>query len=69
MGAAMLPAPEGQWALPPEELAKLPGYGTDVAKNQAEARKIMDGLGYGPGKPLKVKVSVAQHRRSIAIPR
>ncbi len=62
-GAAMLPAPEGQWALPPEELAKLPGYGADVRKNQDEARKIMAGLGYGPGKPLKVKVSV----RNIAI--
>ena len=62
MGGAMLPAPEGQWAMPPAELAKLPGYGGDVAKNQAEARKIMAGLGYGPGKPLKVKVSVAQHR-------
>jgi peptide/nickel transport system substrate-binding protein len=63
MGAAMLPAPEGQWALPPDELAKLPGYGGDVQKNQEEARKIMAGLGYGPSKPLKVKVSV----RNIAI--
>jgi len=62
-GGAMLPGPEGQWALPPEELAKLPGYGADVEKNQAEARKIMASLGYGPGKPLKVKVSV----RNIAI--
>ena len=55
--------------MPPEVLAKLPGYGADVDKNQAEARKIMAGLGYGPGKPLKVKVSDAQHRRSIATPR
>jgi peptide/nickel transport system substrate-binding protein len=62
-GAAMLPGPEGQWALPPEELAKLPGYGSDVQKNQEEARKIMAELGYGSGKPLKVKVSV----RNIAI--
>jgi ABC-type transport system substrate-binding protein len=62
-GAAMLPGPEGQWALPPEELAKLPGYGNDVQKNQEEARKIMTEFGYGPSKPLKVKVSV----RNIAI--
>jgi peptide/nickel transport system substrate-binding protein len=62
-GAAMLPGPEGQWALPPEELAKLPGYGDDVQKNQEEARKIMTEFGYGPSKPLKVKVSV----RNIAI--
>ncbi len=62
-GGAMLPGPEGRWSLPPEELAKLPGYGADVAQNQEEARKIMASLGYGPGKPLKVKVSV----RNIAI--
>jgi len=63
VGAAMLPAPEGQWAMPPEELARLPGYATDVEKNQAEARRIMAGLGYGPSNPLKVKVSV----RNIAV--
>jgi ABC-type transport system substrate-binding protein len=63
IGAAMLPAPEGQWAMPPEELARLPGYGADLAANQAEAQTIMAGLGYGPAKPLKVKVSV----RNIAI--
>jgi peptide/nickel transport system substrate-binding protein len=63
MGGAMLPAPEGLWAMPPEELAKLTGYGADTEKNQAEARKIMEGLGYGPGKTLKVKVST----RNIAI--
>jgi peptide/nickel transport system substrate-binding protein len=62
-GAAMLPGPEGQWALPADELAKLPGYGSDVQKNQEAARKIMAELGYGPGKTLKVKVSV----RNIAI--
>jgi peptide/nickel transport system substrate-binding protein len=62
-GGAMLPGPEGQWALPPEQLAKLPGYGDDVQKNQEEARKIMTELGYGSSKPLKVKVSV----RNIAI--
>jgi ABC-type transport system substrate-binding protein len=63
MGGAMLPAPEGQWALPPEELSKLPGYGADVQRNQDEARRIMAGLGYSAAKPLKVKVSV----RNIAI--
>jgi peptide/nickel transport system substrate-binding protein len=57
VGGAMLPAPEGQWALPPEELAKLPGYGSDLAANVAEAQKIMASLGYGPDRPLKVKVS------------
>src|SRR5262249_4144217 len=38
-------------------LDKLPGYGPDVAGNRAEAREIMRKLGYGPDKPLKIKVS------------
>jgi ABC-type transport system substrate-binding protein len=63
MGGAMLPAPEGLWAMPPDDLAQLPGYGADVANNRADAQKIMTGLGYGPSNPLKVKVSV----RNIAI--
>jgi peptide/nickel transport system substrate-binding protein len=63
IGGAMLPAPEGLWAMPPEELAKMLGYGPDTEKNQAEARRIMEQLGYGPGKMLKVKVST----RNISI--
>ena len=35
----------------------LPGYDPDVAKNRAEAREIMEKLGYGPDKRLEVKVS------------
>jgi peptide/nickel transport system substrate-binding protein len=57
IGAVMLPGPEGAWGMPPEELEKLPGYSRDVAKSQAEARKIMEGLGYTAEKPLKVKVA------------
>jgi ABC-type transport system substrate-binding protein len=57
IGGAMMPAPEGRWAMPSEELAKLPGYGPDLAANVAEAQRIMKSLGYGPEKPLKVKVS------------
>ena len=56
IGGVMLAGPEGTWGMPPEIVAALPGYGTDVAKSRAEARKIMEGLGYGPGNPLKVKV-------------
>jgi ABC-type transport system substrate-binding protein len=62
-GGAMLPAPEGEWGMPKEVLAKLAGYGGTVEQNQAEARKIMEGLGYGPSKMLKVKVAT----RNIAI--
>jgi peptide/nickel transport system substrate-binding protein len=53
----MMPPPEGLWGMPSESLAKLPGYSSDIAAQQAEARKIMEGLGYGPGHRLKVKVS------------
>ena len=53
----MLNPPIGIWGMPPEEIAKLPGYGGEVEKNRAEARRIMEGLGYGPSKKLPVKVS------------
>src|SRR5262249_24110937 len=38
LGAAMLPGPEGVWAMPTAMLDELPGFG-DVTKNRAEARK------------------------------
>jgi peptide/nickel transport system substrate-binding protein len=53
----MMPPPEGVWGMPLEMLQKLPSYGPDVATQQADARKIMQGLGYGPTNRLKVKVS------------
>jgi peptide/nickel transport system substrate-binding protein len=57
IGATMLPPPEGLWGMPPDMLATLPGYGPDIAKNRAEARQIMEKLGYGPDKRLTVTVS------------
>jgi len=56
MAAAMQPPPGGQWGMPKEMLASLPGYDPDVAKNRAEARAIMQKLGYGPDHRLKVTV-------------
>jgi peptide/nickel transport system substrate-binding protein len=53
----MLPPPEGQWGMPLEMVAALPGYGLDVPKNRAEAHHIMQGLGWGPDRRLAVKVS------------
>jgi peptide/nickel transport system substrate-binding protein len=55
--AAMQPPPGGQWGLPEEMLQKLPGYGPDVAANRDQARAIMKKLGYGPDKPLSIKVT------------
>jgi peptide/nickel transport system substrate-binding protein len=55
-GGALLPPPAGVWGLPPDILKTIPGYG-DVNKSRDEARAIMKKLGYGPDKPLKIKVS------------
>ncbi len=57
IGGVMQPPPDGVWGMPPDVLATLPGYGADVAKNRAEARAIMEKLGYGPDKRLSVTVS------------
>jgi peptide/nickel transport system substrate-binding protein len=56
IGGAMLPKPAGEWGMPKEMLESLPGYGPDMAKNLAEARAIMQKLGYGESKPLKLKI-------------
>jgi len=55
-GGSMLPGPEGFWGMPADMLKTIPGYG-DVNKDREEARAIMKKLGYGPDKPLKIKVS------------
>jgi peptide/nickel transport system substrate-binding protein len=69
-GGAMLAPPEGIWGMPPEMLKTLPRYDPDVQKNRAEARKIMQALGYGPDKRLKVTVStrnIPQYRDPAVI--
>jgi peptide/nickel transport system substrate-binding protein len=57
IGGSLLPPPEGVWGLPPEILKTIAGYDPDVKKNRTEARKIMEKLGYGPSKPIKIKVA------------
>ena len=60
MAAAMQPPEDGDkgglWGMPKDMLLKLPGYDPDVAKNRAAARAIMQKLGYGPDKRLKVTI-------------
>ena len=63
VGGALEPPPDGVWGLPPGILQTIPGYGPDVAKSRAEARAIMEKLGYGPQNRLKIKVST----RNLAI--
>lgn len=41
--------PGGIWALPPEELQKIPGYGKDTAANLAEAKRLLAEAGYPNG--------------------
>jgi peptide/nickel transport system substrate-binding protein len=57
VGGALLAPPEGVWGMPPEMVRSLPGYGPDVTANRAEARKLMEKLGYGPNNRLQTKVS------------
>ncbi|MGE0420173.1 MAG: ABC transporter substrate-binding protein [Acetobacteraceae bacterium] len=56
IGGSMLPAPSGVWGMPDDMKKQMLGYG-DVAKNRAEARAIMEKLGYSDSNPLKVKIS------------
>jgi len=58
IGGVMQPAPAGLWGMPPEMLNALPGYDPDVQKNRADARQIIQTLGYSPGNHLKIKVTV-----------
>ena len=51
--------PGGLWGMAPDQLKQLPSYDPDVAKNRAQARQIMEKLGYGPNNPLKIKVSAS----------
>jgi peptide/nickel transport system substrate-binding protein len=57
IGATLLPPPEGQWGMPPEMLASLPGYSPEIGRSRNEARRIMEKLGYGPNNRLAVNVS------------
>ncbi len=70
ISGALLPPPGGLWGLPPEILETLPGYGPDVEKSRAEARKLMEKAGYGPDKRLAVKVAtrnIPQYRDPAVI--
>ena len=70
VGGSILPPPDGVWGMPPEVLRGLPGYGPGVATNRAEARAVIQKLGYGPEKRLAVKVStrnVDEYRNAAII--
>src|SRR5437879_1517492 len=53
VGALMRPATE--WGLPEAELQKLPGFGRDMEKNRAEARRLLAEAGYPNGFKVGLK--------------
>jgi peptide/nickel transport system substrate-binding protein len=57
IGGVLQPTPGGLWGMPPDLLKELPGYDPDVQRNRAQARQIMQQLGYGPSNHFKVKVT------------
>jgi peptide/nickel transport system substrate-binding protein len=57
IGGVMQPPPEGIWGMPPYAMRSLPGYDPDVGSTRAQARKIMEKLGYGPDKRLSLTVT------------
>jgi peptide/nickel transport system substrate-binding protein len=56
LGGAMLPKPEGEWGMPDDMMASLPGYGTDTERNLHDAQAIMEKLGYSETRPLQIKI-------------
>ncbi len=52
LGGIMMPPPYGVWGFTPKQLEAVPGFGKDTERNRAEARKIMQELGYGPKNKL-----------------
>jgi peptide/nickel transport system substrate-binding protein len=57
VGGAMLPPPAGLWGMSPEYLTAVAGYSPEVEKSREAGRRLMQEAGYGPEKPLKIKVS------------
>jgi peptide/nickel transport system substrate-binding protein len=57
IGGVLQPPPAGLWGMTPDQVQTLPGYGSDVGKNRAEAQQVMQQLGYGPDKRLNIKVT------------
>ncbi|MGE3917605.1 MAG: ABC transporter substrate-binding protein, partial [Hyphomicrobiaceae bacterium] len=57
VSGVMMSPPEGIWGMPDDVISKLSGYGGTLEERQAEARKIMEKLGYGATNKLPIKVS------------
>jgi peptide/nickel transport system substrate-binding protein len=53
VGGLMRPGTE--WAMPEAELQKLPGFGKDIEKNRAEAKRLLAEAGYPNGFKVTLK--------------
>jgi peptide/nickel transport system substrate-binding protein len=70
IGGVMQPPPEGVWGMPSYAMRNMPGYDPDIAASRAQARKIMESLGYGPNNRIKVVLStrnIAPYRDAAVI--
>ncbi len=56
---------KGPWAISPEELAKFPGYGPDVEKNRAEAKRLLAEAGFPNGFNVTMGLRPSQEDASI----
>jgi peptide/nickel transport system substrate-binding protein len=68
-GGVMLPPPNGVWGMPPDVLAKTPGYG-DKAADIKKGQELMKKAGFGPDNRLSAVVStrnVATYRDPAVI--
>ena len=57
-----LTRPGTEWAMSPAELEKFPGFGRDIEKNRAEARRLLADAGYPNGFKVVLK------NRNIKLP-
>ncbi len=57
ISGVMMALPEGNFGMPQDVIEKLPGYSGTLEQRLAAAKKLMEELGYGPNKRLKIKVS------------
>ncbi len=67
LGGFVMSPPFGNWGLTPEQLEAVPGFGKDVERNRAQARKLMAEAGYGPNNKLKVNYIVRQGTSSFLV--
>ncbi|MGH7350133.1 MAG: ABC transporter substrate-binding protein [Candidatus Rokuibacteriota bacterium] len=54
-GVGALVRPGTEWAMSPAELEKFPGFGRDMEKNRAEAKKLLAEAGYPNGLQIVMK--------------